>query len=85
MATDKRRMPTSIDTSGGRSLLQLPDGPLLGVLRNLDATSLANLERTAKFFNRKDSVSKLPLTEHIAREQVIDRCDGDEAVAARFR
>jgi hypothetical protein len=85
MATDKRRMQPCIDPPGGRSLLQLPDETLLGIMRNLDATSLVSLERTAKFFTRKDSVSKLALTEHVARELVIDRCDGDEATARRFR
>ncbi|KAH7617085.1 hypothetical protein Ndes2526B_g07675 [Nannochloris sp. 'desiccata'] len=83
---DKRtRMQPFTIESQGQSLLQLPDATLENILRNLDASSLVSLEKTSKFFTRKDFFSKLALTEHIAREQVIARCNGDEEVAKRFR
>jgi len=85
MADKRTRMQPFTIESQGQSLLQLPDVTLENILRNLDASSLVSLEETSKFFTRKDSVSKLALTEHIAREQVIDRCNGDEEVAKRFR
>lgn len=85
MADKRTRMQPFTTESQGQSLLQLPDATLEAILRNLDASSLVSLEQTSKFFTRKDSVSKLALTEHIAREQVIDRCHGDEEVAKRFR
>ena len=75
----------SFPESPAHSLLQLPDETIGAILRNLDASSLTSLERTCKFFTRKDSVSKLPLTEHVAREQVMERFRGDAEIAARFR
>ena len=67
------------------SLLQLPDSAILGVLRCLDASSLVALDHTARYFTRKDPVSHMPLTEHIARELVVADCGGDADAAARFR
>lgn len=67
------------------SLLHLPDAAILGVLRNLDATSLVALEQTARYFTRRDPTSHLPLTEHIARELVLSDCGGDVDTASRFR
>ena len=82
---DKRTRMQSLTESSTQSLLQLPDATLIAILQNLDATTLVSLEQTCKFFTRKDSVSRLALTEHIAREQVIARCHGDEVAAQRFR
>lgn len=75
----------SFTETSTQSLLQLPDATLIAILGNLDAVTLVALDQSCKFFTRKDSVSRLALTEHIAREQVISRCQGDEAAAQRFR
>jgi hypothetical protein len=85
MADKRTRMQPFTIESQGQSLLSLPEATLEAILSNLDASSLVSLSQTSKFFNRRDSVSKHALTEHIARDQVIDRCNGDEAVAKRFR
>ena len=84
MADKRTRMQSFTETST-QSLLQLPDATLVAILRNLDAATLVSLEQSCKFFTRKDSVSRLALTEHIALEQVIRRCQGDKAAAQRFR
>lgn len=85
MADKRTRMQPLTIESQGQSLLQLPNATLENILRNLDASSLVSLGQTSKFFTSKDSVSKLALTEHIARELVIERCNGDEELAKRFR
>ena len=65
--------------------MQLPDATLGAIFSHLDASSLVALAQTCKYFVRKDSASKLQMTEHIAREQVLLRCGGNEDLAHRFR
>jgi len=67
------------------SLLQLPDTALISILQNLDASSLIAISQTSRYFSRKVPVTLLPLTEHVARRQVLDRCSGDVEAATRFR
>ena len=69
---------------GPLSLLHLPDTAIVEVLRNLDAKSMVSLEQTASYFHKKDPVSRLPMTEHIAREMVLRDCGAMEQ-ATRFR
>ena len=73
------------DAPPSASLLHLPDTALVNVLSNLDASGLASISRASRYFVRKDPVTGLPLTEHIARQQVISRCEGNEDAARRFK
>jgi hypothetical protein len=66
------------------SLLQLPDNAIVEVLKNLDGISLVMLEQTARAFSKRDPVSRLSLTEHIAREQLEREC-GSIQCAAQLR
>jgi hypothetical protein len=84
--TDKRpKMTTPNSQEPRQSLLHLPDTAVFNVLRQLDAVSLTRLEATCGFFSQRQPVSRLPLTEHLAKEHVLDRCGREMHVATRFR
>ena len=85
MEAPKRPKMDDAETNAPTSLLHLPGAAVLEVLRNLDARSLAALEQTAHVFSRRDPVTRLPLTEHIARQLVLRGCGGDAEAAERFR
>ena len=85
MTTKRGRMPTAVPDAPMASLLHLPDTALVAVLSNLDAAGLSSIAQASRYFVRKDPVTGLPLTQHIARQQVISRCDGSEDAARRFK
>ncbi|GAB4814522.1 hypothetical protein N2152v2_001568, partial [Parachlorella kessleri] len=66
------------------NLLSLPDGPIVEVLRHLDGRSLVTLQRTASYFNEKHPLTRLPLVQHVARENLLGVCRST-AEAERFR
>jgi hypothetical protein len=65
-------------------LLSLPDHAVVEVMRHLDARSLVQLQQTAQYFSRKDPVTRLPLTDHIALLRLQQLCRSNEE-ASRFR
>lgn len=58
-------------------LPQLPDIAIANILRNLDAVSLCQIAQTSRDFRT--------MSEHIARQRVMDRFEGDEETATRFK
>lgn len=69
----------------GPHLLALPYAILRHICTKLDARSLAQLEVTAPIFAaRADGISRLPLTEDVARQVLIERC-GSLEHAERWR
>ncbi len=66
------------------NLLSLPDGPIVEVLRHLDGRSLVILQRTASYCNEKHPLTRLPLVQHVARENLLGVCRST-AEAERFR
>jgi hypothetical protein len=67
------------------SLLQLPDTALACVLQCLDAKGLNTVSKTSKYFNMFMPCSGLRLTEHIARNRVLELLHGDNTAAERFK
>jgi len=68
------------------SLLQImPDTALACVLQCLDAKGLNAVSKTSKYFNMFMPCSGLRLTEHIARNRVLELLHGDNTAAERFK
>lgn len=67
------------------SLLQLPDTAILTILESLDARSLNALTKSSRYFNMFIPASGLKLTEHVARQKVLELHHGDEKTSQRFK
>lgn len=61
------------------TLLTLPWEVLDLVMHNVNASSLAKLSATCKFFRQIDRVARLRLTEKVAKEEMERRCGVDAA------
>jgi hypothetical protein len=65
-------------------LLHLPENSILEILSRLDAKSLVNISLTGRYFSKKEPITRLGLTEHVARIRVIGHC-GTKESAERFK
>lgn len=68
------------------SLLSLPPGCVLEVLRHLDARSLVMLELTgSRYFSAREQGRRMSLVEDVAKDAVLQRLCGSMEAAERFR